>query len=179
MDADDSPGHRPGPLIRHGGGSRPAVWARLALLAALLAAVTTLAVLVGLPDLAALRSSVATAGPAAPAVFVLIYDAAALTPLPKNVLGVLAGLLFGLPVGTLVVLLAAMLGSTVAYGLGRALGRGAVEKITGARIARVDALLRRRGILAVIAVRDRARDQRQRIETVRLSVARRAFVAGV
>lgn len=152
-DEDGDPGYGHGSFVRNALPSGPAIWARLAILVVVLAAGATVASLVELPNPAQLRFFVASAGPAAPALFVLIYAAATLAPLPKNVLGVLAGLLFGLPFGTLVVLLAAMLGSTVAYALGRMLGRGAVEKITGARVARVDPLLRRHGILSVIAVR--------------------------
>jgi len=60
--------------------------------------------------------------------------------------------LFGLVVGVLV-LVGAVLGASAAFWLGRLLGRDAVERLSGARIARVDALLRRRGVLALIAVR--------------------------
>jgi uncharacterized membrane protein YdjX (TVP38/TMEM64 family) len=40
-----------------------------------------------------------------------------------------------------------------AFALGRALGRDAVERVTGTRVARVDALLGRHGLLAVLGVR--------------------------
>ncbi len=40
--------------------------------------------MVGLPDLAGLRDYVGALGPAAPGVFVLLYAAATLAPLPKN-----------------------------------------------------------------------------------------------
>jgi uncharacterized membrane protein YdjX (TVP38/TMEM64 family) len=66
---------------------------------------------------------------------VLLYPAAAFAPLPKNVLAAMAGLLFGLAV----VFLAALLGALAAFALGRALGREAAERITGTRVAPVDA----------------------------------------
>lgn len=116
----------------------------------LLAIAIAVAAVVGLPDPAELRDDIAAAGTAAPVLFVLLYAVATLAPLPKNVLAAGAGLLFGLATGVIVVLLGALLGALAAFGLGRLLGRDAVERITGAR---VDALLRRRGILAVIAVR--------------------------
>jgi uncharacterized membrane protein YdjX (TVP38/TMEM64 family) len=84
---------------------------------------------------------------------VLLYTVATLAPLPKNVLAATAGMLFGLIVGVVVVLLAALLGALIAFALGRVLGRDAVDRITGTRVARVDALLRRRGLLAVLGVR--------------------------
>lgn len=124
----------------------------LALVAVLVAAGVTAAV-VGLPDAQQIRAYVDGAGPAAPAVFVLIYALVTLLPLPKNVFAALAGVLFGLPLGVVVVLLAALLGAATAFALSRVLGRDAVERITGARVARVDALLNRKGIPAVIAVR--------------------------
>jgi len=83
----------------------------------------------------------------------LLYALVTLLPLPKNVFAALAGVLFGLLLGVVVVLLAALLGAAAAFALSRVLGRDAVERITGARVARVDALLNHRGIIAVIAVR--------------------------
>lgn len=129
------------------------VWMRLAALALLVAAGGLVAVLVGLPDPQQLRADIAVAGPVAPVLFVLLYAVVTLAPLPKNVFAALAGVLFGLVWGVVMVLLAALLGAVAAFGLGRLLGRDAVERFTGARVARVDALLRRRGLLAVIAVR--------------------------
>lgn len=85
--------------------------------------------------------------------FVLLYALVTLLPLPKNVFAAVAGVLFGLERGIVVVLLAALLGAAAAFGLSRALGREDVERLTGARVARVDALLRRHGMLTVIAVR--------------------------
>lgn len=130
-----------------------AVWVRLAVLAVFVAAGVVVAVVVGLPEVESLRAGIAAAGPAAPVLFVLLYAVATLAPLPKNVLSTVAGVLFGLVPGVVLVLLAALLGAAGAFGLGRLLGRGAVERFTGARVARVDELLRRRGLLAVIGVR--------------------------
>lgn len=111
------------------------------------------ALTVDLPSGAVLRQVVADAGRAAPIVFVGLYATATLAPVPKNVLSALAGLLFGLVQGVLLVLVAALLGAVVAFGLGRALGREAVERWTSTRVREVDALLARRGLFAVIAVR--------------------------
>lgn len=137
-------------------GTRPvgrAVWVRLAVLGGLIGAAVVVALVIGVPDVAALRADIAAAGPAAPVLFVFLYAVATLAPLPKNVLSTLGGLMFGLVPAVMLVLVAALLGAAVVYGLGRALGRGAVERFTGTRVARVDELLRRRGLIAVIAVR--------------------------
>lgn len=129
------------------------VWIRLIALIVVLAAAALVAAVVGLPDPARLRADIEAVGPIAPALFVLVYAIATLVPLPKSVFAVLAGLMFGLVVGVVVVLGAAMIGALAAFGLGRLLGRDAVERITGTRVARVDDLLRRRGMLAVLGVR--------------------------
>lgn len=126
---------------------------RPVLLGALVTGAVAVAVLTEVPEPAQLRCGVAAAGPAAPAVFALVFAAATLVPLPKNVFAATAGLLFGLPTGVVVVVLGALLGALVAFGLGRVLGRESVERIADTRVARVDALLRRRGLLAVLAVR--------------------------
>ena len=130
-----------------------AVWVRPLMLAVAIAVAVVVGLVVGLPDLERLRDDLAAAGPAAPLVFAGLYTLATLAPLPKNVLSTLAGILFGLVAGVVIVLVAALVGAVVAFGLGRLLGRETVERITGARVARVDELLRRRGLLAVIGVR--------------------------
>jgi uncharacterized membrane protein YdjX (TVP38/TMEM64 family) len=129
------------------------VWLRPALLGVLVAAAVTAALVVGAPEAESLRADVDALGGWAPVVFVLGYAAITLLPLPKNVLSVTAGLLFGLTGGVAVVLPGALLGAVAAFGLGRALGRGAVERLTGVRVARVDAALARRGVAAVLVSR--------------------------
>lgn len=129
------------------------VWARLIVFVGVAGVAVVAAALVGLPDVERLRADIAAAGPVAPVLFVLVYAAATLAPLPKNVLAVVAGALFGLMPGIAIVLPAALLGAGAAFVLGRLLGRDAVERITGTRIARVDALLQRHGLLAVLGVR--------------------------
>ena len=126
---------------------------RLAALVALLVGLVAAAALVGVPDADALRAGVAGLGPLGPVVFVLLYAAATLLPLPKNVITAVAGLLFGLVEGVLLVLPGALLGALAAFGLGRWLGRDAVERFTGTRVARVDALLARRGLVAILVSR--------------------------
>ena len=88
-----------------------------------------------------------------PVVFVLGYALLTLSPVPKNVLSIGAGAVFGFSVGIGVVIAAALLGSTAAFWLGRWLGREAVEKFTGVKVQKLDELLRRRGLAAVVGVR--------------------------
>lgn len=88
-----------------------------------------------------------------PLVFVLGYAALTLSPVPKNVLSIGAGVVFGFAGGTGMVVAAALLGATAAFWLGRWLGREAVEKFTGARVEKLDEEMRRRGFTAVVGVR--------------------------
>ena len=132
-------------------GSRAIV--RLALLGALLVGLLTAVLLVGIPRAEDIRADVAALGPVAPAAFVLLYAGLTVLPLPRNVLSVAAGLLFGLVPGVLLAVPGAVLGAVAGFGLGRALGREAVERFGGTRVARVDALLTRRGVAAVVVAR--------------------------
>lgn len=126
---------------------------RAVTLVVLLAAVVVVAIAGGLPHQAEIEGWLASAGPAAPILFVILYAAITLFPVPKNLLGVLGGLLFGMGWGLLLVWGAAMVGAAAAFWIGRVLGREAVEQLTGARVSGVDELLRRHGLLSVIAVR--------------------------
>ncbi len=130
-----------------------AVWWRLGLFAGLLVAAVVVAVLVDVPSVTEMRRLVATSGPVGPLVFVLLYAAYTLAPLPKSILSVAGGAVFGFGDGVLLVYVAALLGAAAAFALGRLLGRDAVERLTGTRIARVEEIVRRRGLLALIAAR--------------------------
>lgn len=119
----------------------------------LVAAAAVAALVFPLPPVEEIRNYFGATGWWGPAAFILAYAALTLAPVPKNVLSVAAGLVFGFAGGIAVVFIAAILGSITAFWLGRWLGREAVEKFTGARVEKVDQLLRRRGLAAVIGVR--------------------------
>lgn len=126
---------------------------RLLVLVTLVAAGVVAVLVVGVPSTDQVRSTVNRWGTGAPAAFVVLYATATLAPLPKNVFSAVAGALFGLWWGLLLVYLAAMAGAMAAFALSRVLGRAAVEQYTGASVARVDALLNRRGLSAVVVMR--------------------------
>lgn len=132
---------------------RRLVGLRLAVLAMLLTAGAALAVSIDVPSTAALRETVSDWGSVAPVLFVALYAVATLAPVPKAVFSAVGGALFGLWWGLLLVYVAAMAGAMVAFALGRMLGRPAVERFTGTAVGRVDELLRRRGIFAVLVAR--------------------------
>ncbi len=130
-----------------------AVWLRLTALVVLLVAVGVLSLVADVPSVATVRGRVERAGPVGPVLFVLTYAAVTLAPLPKNVLSAAAGAVFGLAEGVALVYVAALLGAAAAFGLGRGLGRAAVERLSGGRLARIDAMLSRRGMTAVLVAR--------------------------
>lgn len=126
---------------------------RVIALGVFVALAVAVGLLVPLPELGVLRAWVGDLGVLGGAGFALLYAAITLTPAPKNVLSVAAGLAFGFGWALAAVYAGALLGAAVAFALGRGLGRDAVERYTGARVARLDALLQRRGLWAVIGVR--------------------------
>lgn len=85
--------------------------------------------------------------------FVVLYAALTLTPFPASALTIASGLLFGLAIGATVVVFAATLGAWLAFLLARSLGRDGVSRIRWARVASVDAMLERRGLISVLVVR--------------------------
>ncbi|MFO7690878.1 MAG: TVP38/TMEM64 family protein [Cryobacterium sp.] len=131
---------------------RRTLW-RLGLLAGFIAVAVAVGIMVPVPGVDEIRAAVDSAGHAGAVGFVIGYATLTLTPMPKNVLSVAAGLTWGFGIGFVLVYLGALLGATLAFVIGRALGREAVEQFTGARVARVDALLRRRGLATVIGAR--------------------------
>ncbi|MDJ0358269.1 TVP38/TMEM64 family protein [Paenarthrobacter sp. PH39-S1] len=134
------------------GGRRRALM-RLGILVFLVAAAAAAVLVFPLPPVGEIRSYFGRTGWWGPAAFIVAYAALTLAPVPKNVLSVAAGLIFGLGGGVAVVYAGAMLGSVAAFWLGRWLGREAVERFTGTRVEKVDRLLRRRGLAAMIGVR--------------------------
>lgn len=135
-----------------GSAHRRAVVKALVLVAALIL-FTIAALVLPIPSVDQMRSSVAAAGWWGPLGFGAAYAALTLAPLPKNVLSIGAGVLFGFGQGLLIVYIAAMVGAVAAFWLGRALGREAVERFTGTRVAKVEDLLLRHGFIAVVGAR--------------------------
>ncbi len=112
-----------------------------------------LALVLGSPDIAAMRSRVDAAGMWGPALFFGLYAALALIPVPKALLTAAGGALFGLWGGAGLSLAGALVGAILSFGAGRLLGREAVDRLIRGRLARVDALLADHGLSAVLIVR--------------------------
>lgn len=133
---------------------------RLGLLAVILAA--GVAATVGLaPDgaaerreiLAAVQGAVDAAGPAAPAVYIVLYAAAAIAFVPGAPLTMAGGVLFGPLWGTVLAVVGATLGAFGAFAVARRLGREQVEALAGGRLGQVDRWLERQGFVAVLYLR--------------------------
>jgi uncharacterized membrane protein YdjX (TVP38/TMEM64 family) len=128
-------------------------WFRPLILLVLLGIGVAVAVTVGIPPVEDIRAWVGAAGWAGPVAFAGLYAVLALTPTPATVLSIAAGLLFGVAGGLAVVMAGALLSAIGAFGLSRSLGRRAVERVDNDQLHRLDALFRRRGLLAVIGIR--------------------------
>lgn len=130
-----------------------AAMTRAGVLALVLVGLVGLALTLGPPDTAAIRSGVDAAGAWGPALFFSLYVGLALIPCPKALLTAAGGALFGLWAGAALSLAAALIAAVIAFGVGRLLGREAVDRLIRGRLARVDALLADHGLSAVLIVR--------------------------
>ena len=104
-------------------------------------------------DLTQIREWADGLGPGGAIVFALGYAGLTLTPVPKNVLTIAAGLVWGFWPALGMVYIAALAGAAASFVIGRRLGREAVERLTGARVADLDTALAHRGLLVVLGAR--------------------------
>jgi len=132
--------------------SKAAAIARLLLVAAVLVGLLVLVVTSGI-DAATIAGWVDASGWAAPVLFVVVYAALTVSMVPGAVLTAAAGLLFGAVFGTALAVVGATVGGTLAFLLARRVGRGAVQRLESAQVARVDGWLTDRGLLAVLTLR--------------------------
>jgi len=128
---------------------------RFWVLVAALVAVGAAVLLAGPPSQARLAGFVATAGPLGPAAAVLGSALLVAAMVPRTLLAAIGGLLFGSVAGGLYVLVGAVLGASVAFAVGRWLGRDFVagRLRPGTRLGRFDRWLTARGALSVAAAR--------------------------
>jgi uncharacterized membrane protein YdjX (TVP38/TMEM64 family) len=137
---------------------------RFGLLVAGAALAAGLAALV-LPDRDGLVRLVESAGSLGPALAVFGTSLLILAMFPRTVLAFVGGLLFGMGPGALYSLAGALIGASVAFWLGRVMGRDLIDLAVKSaetpgvrgriarRITRVDAWLGRHGILGVLTIR--------------------------
>ncbi|MHA0285701.1 TVP38/TMEM64 family protein [Mycobacterium sp. C3-094] len=127
---------------------------RLALFVAVLGALFYLTAIRQVIDVATVRSVVESAGPLAPLVYVAVSSVLGAVLVPGPLLAGGSGFLFGPVLGTFVTL-GATVGSAVLTSVaGRRAGRNSAHALLGPeRSARVDALIRRGGLWAVVGQR--------------------------
>lgn len=105
----------------------------------------------GVPDV---RDTVSAAGIWAPVLFVLLQGTVTVTPLPRTVFTVAAGVLFGSLIGVLLALAGTSLAAVVAFWLVRLVGGRFVERHAHrAGVAWVRTRLDRNGLLAMVSLR--------------------------
>ena len=126
---------------------------RSAALLGLLTAGVVVAVLVDVPDVATVRGWLDRRGPVGWVLLLAAFSLAPLAPVPRTALSVLAGVLAGFWAGLALSVVSGVLAALAGFGLARWLGRGTVTRLAGPRLARADALLTRRGAVAVLAGR--------------------------
>ncbi len=126
---------------------------KAALLVTIVVAAIIVAVTVDIPDPQPLRERVDSAGGWGLLLFAVVYIAASLTPFPASALTIASGLLFGLAEGAAVVMVAATIGGWLGFRLARWLGRDGVARLGWERIAAIDAILQRRGLIAMVLIR--------------------------
>ncbi|WP_036336045.1 TVP38/TMEM64 family protein [Modestobacter caceresii] len=123
---------------------------RALLLVALVVAGGAVALTADLPDVATLRDWLADVGLLGWAALVAGLALATLAPVPRTALSLLAGVLAGFWGGLALALTSGVLGAAAGFLLARRLGREVVTRLAGPRLARADARLSERGLLAVL-----------------------------
>lgn len=127
---------------------------RLAIFAAFLLAMFYLVAIAHVVDVEDVRRAVSSTGSAAPLTYVVLSAALGALFVPGSILAAGSGLLFGPWLGIVVTLGAAVGTAIVASLLGRRAGRTSARAVLGpARAERVDALIDRRGLWAVVGQR--------------------------
>lgn len=124
---------------------------RLVLLAAFLLGLWYLIGVARILDLTDIRDAVASTGPAAPLVYVVVSAVLGSLFVPGPLLAAGSGLLFGPVLGTFVTLGATVGTATIAGLAGRRAGRESTRALLGdERAGRIDALIARGGLWAVV-----------------------------
>jgi uncharacterized membrane protein YdjX (TVP38/TMEM64 family) len=126
---------------------------RAGALVVLLAAGCVLALLVDVPDVATVRAWLDERGTTGWVLLLAAFSLAPLAPVPRTALSVLAGVLAGFWAGLALSVASGVLAALAGFGLARWLGRETVTRLAGPKLARADALLTRRGAVAVLAGR--------------------------
>jgi len=126
---------------------------RLGAVVLVLLAGAAVTLLVDLPTVAGVRSWLDEGGPARWLAAVLGVSLALQTPVSRSAISVLLGAVVGFPAGLAVALGGGLLGGLAGFALSRWLGREAVARLAGARLAALDRRVGERGFASVLAAR--------------------------
>ncbi|GAC1320249.1 MAG: TVP38/TMEM64 family protein [Thermoleophilaceae bacterium] len=114
----------------------------------------SLAFLVGVgPSRGELEVAVRSAGPYAPAAFVVSYAVLTVLLVPATIPTLVGGAIYGTVAGSALTVLGATIGSTASFWIGQGLGRSQLRRIAGKRSERLDGWLSERGFLALLYAR--------------------------
>jgi uncharacterized membrane protein YdjX (TVP38/TMEM64 family) len=102
---------------------------------------------------ASLQAFLNTAGVWAPVVFILVYTAGVCLFIPGTLLTGLGGAIFGAYWGFVYVWIGAMLGASLAFLIGRTLGRDFAASLIGDKLMKYDQAIQRNGFATVLYLR--------------------------
>ena len=128
-------------------------WLRAGALVAVLAGAGVLVLVLDLPDVDAVRGWVERTGALGPVLLTFGVALALVGPVPRTALSLLLGVVLGFWGGFAVAVAGGTLGGLAAFGLARWLGRDAVTRLAGRRLAAVDRRLDGHGFGTVLVVR--------------------------
>ncbi|MBK6871472.1 MAG: TVP38/TMEM64 family protein [Kineosporiaceae bacterium] len=128
-------------------------WWRLSAFGALLLTGVLVVIFVPMPDVAQVRSWAGDSGMWFPLLFGLGYVVATLLLVPRTLLSAMAGLVFSLTSGLVLVWVSALVGAIAGFWIGRWLGRDGVARLAGRHLDRLDDLVVRHGVFAVLTAR--------------------------
>jgi uncharacterized membrane protein YdjX (TVP38/TMEM64 family) len=128
-------------------------WLRAALLVLLVTGGVLTAWTVDQPSVAEVRTWVDGARGVAWVAMALGLALILLCPVPRTATSVFLGVVAGFGPGLLIALAGGLLGALAAFALSRTLGRGAVVRLAGSRLARVDQFVGERGFAGVLVGR--------------------------
>ena len=127
---------------------------RLAIFAGFLATLFYLVAVQRVVDIEAMRAVIASTGPVAPVVYVVVAAALAAIFVPGPLLAAGSGFLFGPVLGTVVTLASTATTAMITALIGRRAGRDSARALIGSEWAeRIDGQIQRRGLWAVVGQR--------------------------
>lgn len=151
---DGAPGSRAKGKADNEPASRRRHIARLAVFAGFLFAMFYLVAVARVIDVEEIRRTVAATGPAAPVTYAVASAVLGAVFVPGSILAAGSGMLFGPITGVFVTLGAAVGTAVVASRVGRRAGRDSARALLGTQRAdRIDSLIERRGLWAVVGQR--------------------------